>query len=120
MKTKRQTTTASLPSSSCSSSSSSRKGCGSAAPPPSGVWHLLWNSSFEVWHFFLLFVPLLPSLSSAQPTHTTAVLSSNRVSITVSGGERIMSANGLPDHTPGQFPNRGNPNSISAQNYNFH
>jgi hypothetical protein len=31
-----------------------------------------------------------------------------------------MAANGLPDHTPGQFPNRGNPNSISAQNYNFH
>jgi YHYH protein len=47
-------------------------------------------------------------------------IGTNRVSITVSGGERLVSANGIPDHTPGQFPNRGNPNTISAQTYNFH
>jgi hypothetical protein len=36
-----------------------------------------------------------------------------------SGDKRIVDANGLPDHKPGQFPNRGNPNSISAQKYHF-
>jgi hypothetical protein len=41
------------------------------------------------------------------------------VSITVEGDYRIIRANGLPDHAPGQFPNRGNPNRIAAQNYNF-
>jgi YHYH protein len=47
-------------------------------------------------------------------------IGTNRVSITVTGGERIVSANGLPDHQAGDFPRRGNPNSMSAQNYNFH
>src|SRR6188474_408041 len=39
--------------------------------------------------------------------------------IKTSGNKRIIEANGLPDHKPGQFPNRGNPNSISAQKYRF-
>ena len=39
--------------------------------------------------------------------------------ITMQGQKRIVDANGLPDHQPGQFPNRGNPNSISAQHYHF-
>src|SRR6185436_15685463 len=41
------------------------------------------------------------------------------VTISVSGGERLISANGWPDHTPGQFPRRGNPNTMSPQNYKF-
>lgn len=43
----------------------------------------------------------------------------SEVSITTEGGFRVIRANGLPDHAPGQFPNRGNPNVIAAQNYNF-
>jgi hypothetical protein len=39
--------------------------------------------------------------------------------IKTAGDKRIVDANGLPDHKPGQFPNRGNPNSISAQKYHF-
>jgi len=46
-------------------------------------------------------------------------IGTNRVSITITGGERVIAANGLPDHQPGKFPRRGNPNSIAAQNYNF-
>jgi len=34
-------------------------------------------------------------------------------------GFRTIRSNGLPDHTPGEFPRRGNPNSISAQDYTF-
>jgi len=60
------------------------------------------------------------TLAQSSLDRTTTRIGTNRVSITVSGGERIISANGLPDHTPGAFPNRGNPNTISAQNYNFH
>ncbi|MDB6125856.1 MAG: hypothetical protein JWQ71_4849 [Pedosphaera sp.] len=44
---------------------------------------------------------------------------SNRVSITIEGGKRVIRANGLPDHETGKFPNRGNPNTIAAQNYMF-
>jgi hypothetical protein len=75
----------------------------------------------------LKWIALLPSLMSvaglAQPaspqTTTTTQLGQNQVKITVTGGERLVIANGLPDHAPGRFPNRGNPNSISAQNYTF-
>src|SRR5438045_2251202 len=52
--------------------------------------------------------------------HVLARIGTNRVSITITGGERVMQANGLPDHSPGQFPRRGNPNTISAQQYSFH
>jgi hypothetical protein len=31
----------------------------------------------------------------------------------------LIEANGLPDHAPGQFPNRGNPHTISSQNHTF-
>jgi hypothetical protein len=44
---------------------------------------------------------------------------SSKVTISIEGGYRILRANGLPDHAPGQFPNRGNPHSISAQSYTF-
>lgn len=43
----------------------------------------------------------------------------SKVSITLRGEQRVIEANGIPDHTPGQFPRRGNPNTISEQKYNF-
>lgn len=42
-----------------------------------------------------------------------------KVSITLRDNQRVITANGIPDHTPGQFPNRGNPNRISEQQHNF-
>jgi len=39
--------------------------------------------------------------------------------ITVDGDYRRIRANGYPVKPPGQFPNRGNPNSISKKNYNL-
>ena len=45
--------------------------------------------------------------------------SDSHASIRVEGDKRIIEANGLPDHKAGEFPNRGNPNSISAQQYRF-
>lgn len=43
----------------------------------------------------------------------------NSVTITEQGGYRIIEANGIPDHSHGKFPNRGNPNTIRAQKYLF-
>lgn len=41
----------------------------------------------------------------------------NKISIEVVGSQRVIRANGIPDHQTGAFPNRGNPNGISQQNY---
>jgi hypothetical protein len=80
-----------------------------------GVWSLgfFWCLVLGVWNF--------AAFAQSDPPRTRAItkLGSNLVSITITGGERIIQANGIPDHQPGKFPNRGNPNTISEQNYNF-
>lgn len=43
----------------------------------------------------------------------------NEVKIVIEGDYRIITANGIPDHSTGAFPNQGNPNSIAPQNYKF-
>jgi len=54
-----------------------------------------------------------------RPSSAATTLGENKVTISVTGGERLIMANGLPDHATGQFPGRGNPNRISAQSYSF-
>lgn len=61
----------------------------------------------------------LAQAGDTRPSSATATVAGSRVTITVSGGQRVITANGLPNHAPGQFPNRGNPNAIAAQNHNF-
>ena len=56
---------------------------------------------------------LLPRTFAHEPFGEPAV------SITTESDFRVIRSNGLPDHKPGEFPNRGNPNSIAAQNYTF-
>jgi len=41
----------------------------------------------------------------------------NAVSITVEGDKRVITANGMPEHKIGTFPNRGNPNIPSEQDF---
>ncbi|MDB6073391.1 MAG: hypothetical protein JWO89_1031, partial [Verrucomicrobiaceae bacterium] len=48
-----------------------------------------------------------------------AALPSAKVAIKESNGYRTITSNGLPDHKPGTFPRKGNPNSIAAQEYSF-
>ena len=43
----------------------------------------------------------------------------NMVKLRASGDTVKIRANGIPDHAVGQFPNRGNPHAIKAQNYRF-
>lgn len=50
---------------------------------------------------------------------TEAPPGASEVSITIDGDKRIITSNGLPDHTTGRFPNGDNPNSIRAQHYHF-
>lgn len=48
-----------------------------------------------------------------------APLAKHEVSITTDGEYRHIKSNGWPDHTPGQFPRKGNPNTASPQSYSF-
>ncbi len=43
----------------------------------------------------------------------------NEVRITADERFRYIVSNGIPDHEPGMFPNRGNPNTISPQRYEY-
>jgi len=43
----------------------------------------------------------------------------NEVSISEVGGHLHITSNGIPDHTPGQFPNNRNPNTISPQLHQY-
>lgn len=67
---------------------------------------------------------LLPALSHAHEgghDHHHAADADLRceVAIVERDGQRIIEANGVPDHTPGKFPNPGNPHAITAQRYVF-
>ena len=52
-----------------------------------------------------------PAGGKKEPAH--------EVSIETTPTQRIIRSNGLPDHAPGAFPNKGNPNRVSAQKYEF-
>lgn len=43
----------------------------------------------------------------------------NEVSVAIEGDFRVIKSNGWPDHAPGEFPRRGNPNRLSPQHYTF-
>lgn len=71
----------------------------------------------------LLIAPLLlvacETITRAHEGHDDSFVNRSKATIKVEGDKRIIDSNGLPDHKPGQFPNRGNPNSISEQHYHF-
>ena len=56
--------------------------------------------------------------NAAETKSTEKLVLNNRMSITETGTQRCFSANGLPDHPTGEFPNRGNPNAIGPQDVN--
>lgn len=62
---------------------------------------------------------LLLLTGSAVVLVSTAVSAANNATVTVADGERCIRANGLPDHSTGQFPNSGNPHTISPQNIDY-
>ena len=60
-----------------------------------------------------------PLLAAASATPAGTILPSSQVTIRVEGNWRLIQANGLPDHVTGAFPNRNNPNRLTAQSYSF-
>ena len=78
--------------------------------------------------FCLLILVLVAQPALAHSDHTIGepagrfvLVSSlkNSVTITQDGQYRYIKSNGIPDHATGQFPNRNNPNAISAQSHNY-
>lgn len=49
-------------------------------------------------------------------TMTASLAHESKVTISIENGQRCFTANGLPNHETGTFPNRYNPNGIEAQN----
>lgn len=66
-------------------------------------------------------VLILVAALAFRPNGTTAQgkLPACRVNIVVRGDRREITSNGIPDHPPGQFPNRHNPNAIRPQEHRF-
>jgi hypothetical protein len=61
----------------------------------------------------------LLALAGCMPAVASPSAAENEVSITVRDGVREIRSNGIPLYTPGQFPNRGNPNAIASQRHVF-
>ncbi|MFQ5492881.1 MAG: YHYH protein [Candidatus Dojkabacteria bacterium] len=57
--------------------------------------------------------------ATVTPTTMVSPGEQSSVEITTDDEFRYITGNGLPDHETGQFPNVGNPNTISVQDYNF-
>ncbi|WP_193212951.1 YHYH protein [Luteolibacter marinus] len=74
---------------------------------------------------FVLPVAIAPAHETGDAAHDRPTRDSGKVepkhqvSIETTETQRIIRSNGWPDHEPGRFPNRGNPNRISEQNYEF-
>ncbi len=64
------------------------------------------SESFDPWK--LLEFAISPAHAGNQST-----------SMRIENDYRIIRSNGIPNHTTGAFPNNGNPNRISEQNYEF-
>ena len=60
-----------------------------------------------------------PGIRSNRPGADPNAKRENSVTITTEGEYRVIKSNGWPDHAPGQFPRRGNPNTASPQDYTF-
>ena len=59
-----------------------------------------------------------PPLRGETPAQPAAKVQ-NAVSIKIEGEYRVIKSNGWPDHAPGAFPRRGNPNTATPQSYSF-
>lgn len=89
------------------------------------------------WLRLASLLPVLTAASQAHPDHPSgdqteppayflelvAASANTRISgsfsMTTEGEFRVIRSNGWPDHTPGTFPRRGNPNTPAPRNYVF-
>lgn len=81
----------------------------------------------SLWIFALSAPALLahPDHNATQKTAVAVVPSDtpppgkSEVTVAIEGDKRVVTANGLPDHPTGRFPNRDNPSTIRAQRYRY-
>ncbi|MDA9009344.1 YHYH protein [Alphaproteobacteria bacterium] len=59
------------------------------------------------------------TLATIGLTAAAAYAATNSVSFSQQGDKRCVASNGIPDHATGQFPNRGNPNSMREQRLKY-
>ena len=79
-----------------------------------------------IWLFAIAQLPPPPRMHSITkkgvlnllPATSTPEIK-NEVTIEVVGDDRVIRSNGIPNHKTGTFPNRGNPNRISAQKHEY-
>lgn len=69
--------------------------------------------------YSLAIMGFLAAAAAALPTTRSANAHENQVTVRTDGESRVIRSNGIPKHDVGQFPNRGNPNSISEQSNSF-
>ena len=58
-------------------------------------------------------------MQSLMTVQTAESQMKQKVQIKTEAGFRLIESNGIPDHKPGEFPRRGNPNAIKPQSYQF-
>jgi hypothetical protein len=74
---------------------------------------------------FAVSASLLPAHITGEASHDRGAKDSgkeeaeHKVTIEETASQRIVRSNGWPDHEPGNFPNKGNPNRISEQKHEF-
>ncbi len=71
---------------------------------------------------FLVFPAQAHEIHGSETRHAVLIpagIEKNIVQITEDETYRYIKGNGVPNHKTGVFPNRGNPNSISAQSHNY-
>jgi YHYH protein len=76
-------------------------------------------TQFALTTFILIGAVLVGLRQDLAQTPGRGKIPANRVSITTQGDVREIRSNGIPDHKPGQFPNRHNPHAILEQKYEF-
>lgn len=84
--------------------------------------HPVTDGPDEADEVYLFTQRLLGAMALDEPQTASALLTqsnSNEVRIEERDGYRYITANGIPVHTTGEFPNDGNPHTISAQNHTF-
>ena len=74
----------------------------------------------RVWRFAIVSALALFRIASAGELIRDNATPVNRVEIKIKGDFRVITSNGIPDHEPGKFPNRRNPNTIAEQQYEFY
>ena len=60
-----------------------------------------------------------PKITTLLPVQVGRAPLENEIIFKTEGGFRVIQSNGIPDHKPGEFPRRGNPNAIKPQSYTF-